>query len=76
MTYYTWLQNYFQNRKSERLGQAFCNDFIKGPWPELFCETDLKKAEAMIGKWLLDNHYMKDMPQLISVSISARIKNK
>lgn len=65
MTYYAWLQDYFQNRRSERLGQAFCNDFIKGPWPELFYETDLKKAEAMIGKWLLDNHYMKDMPQLI-----------
>lgn len=61
MTYYAWLQDYFQNRKSERLGQAFCNDFIKGPWPELFYETDLKKAEAIIGKWLLDNHYINDM---------------
>lgn len=65
MTYYAWLQDYFQNRKSERLGQAFCNDFIKRPWPELFYETDLKKAEVIIGKWLLDNHYVNDIPQLI-----------
>ncbi len=64
MTYYAWLQNYYSNRKSERLGQAFCNDFIKGPWPELFYELDMKKAEAIISKWLFDNHYMKDMPQL------------
>lgn len=41
MNWSEWYVNYMTNRMNqERLGQAFCNDFIRYPWPELYyCEN-------------------------------------
>nr|DAH57286.1 MAG TPA: hypothetical protein [Caudoviricetes sp.] len=65
MKYQTWLSDYFANRKTERLGQAFCNDFIKQPWPELYYEEDVNKAETEIYYWLCDNQYIEQLPQKV-----------
>lgn len=50
---------------SLRLGQAFCNDFIKEPWPELFYEEDELTAEIVIKNWLTRHHYYATMPPKI-----------
>lgn len=47
---------------SYRLGQHFCNKYIKGQWPELFYCEDRQKGLIMIEKWLKDNCYQNDMP--------------
>lgn len=52
----------------ERLGQAFCNNFIKSPWPELFYEENETKAEVMIKEWLTNNHYYATMPPKLKAS--------
>ena len=45
MTYYEWFVKWKAERKHERLGQAFCNDFIKMPWPEPETVTEPKHTE-------------------------------
>lgn len=51
---------------SYRLGQYFCNMYIKGQWPELFYGEDRQKNLIMIEKWLKDNCYQNDMPPVVS----------
>jgi hypothetical protein len=49
-------------KDQQRLGQRFCNTFIKGAWPELFYETDEAVALFKIDLWLVDNCYFNAMP--------------
>lgn len=65
LTYYAWLQDVKKNRPSERIGQAFINDFIKGVWTELYYTEDEKKAEEMIFQWLGDMHYYEELPEKV-----------
>lgn len=51
----------------QRFGQAFYNFFFTGtdewqrrPWPELFYETDRKKAEKMIIEQIKRTYQTKD----------------
>lgn len=60
-----WEVNWAIHRHHERLGQAFVNDFVKTPWPELFYEPDTIKAKQMIIAFLKDNCYYPNLPQLI-----------
>lgn len=56
MTLQEWLCDYYNNREQyERLGQAFCNDFIRFSWPELYYEEDDDEALTFIAIWLLDH---------------------
>lgn len=75
MTLQCWLHHYHQNRKQlynydgflegERLGQAFCNDFIKASWPELYYQEDYEKAMAMIVEWLVATHNYPLLPHKV-----------
>jgi hypothetical protein len=49
-----------------RLGQRFCNMYIKGSWPELFY-ADEAKASANIEQWLTDSQYTEELPQPLKV---------
>lgn len=53
---------------SVRLGQYFCNTYIKGSWPELFYEEDEEKAAEIIRTWLVDHQYTDTMPPKVSIS--------
>lgn len=66
MKQHEWFNDYYKNHaKHERLGQAFVNDFIKQPWPELFYNNDIAKCLIMIENWLHQNQYYVDMPQKV-----------
>lgn len=49
----------------QRLGQRFCNMYLKDPKaiPGLFNEADAAKATASIRKWLAANHYENELPR-------------
>lgn len=58
MTFQEWLDDYWANRSvSERLGQAFCNDFIEKGWPDLYYENTVSVAMTKIEGWLHAHHY-------------------
>jgi len=59
------MDDYCKENRHERLGQYFCNRYIKQPWPELFHETDTPTAANMIEEWLANNQYTDTMPQKI-----------
>lgn len=63
MDYIQWYSTWHLKRKHERLGQAFVNDFIKSPWPELFYETDERVANGMIVDWLVAHQYYPNLPE-------------
>jgi hypothetical protein len=66
MTYREWMKDYWENRcRYERLGQAFCNDFIAGSWPELYNCTVASQSAHMIENWLHQNHYFSTMPNKV-----------
>lgn len=66
MTQQEWLYDWYNNRRQyERLGQAFCNDFIKHSWPELYYAED-DTALALIDNWLFDHTYFEEMPVKVS----------
>lgn len=50
----------------QRLGQAFVNQFIRHPWPELFYEEDEQKALNMIKQWLQNHCYFDTMPPQVT----------
>lgn len=61
------LVNKFNNDASTpclRIGQYFCNRYIKGSWPELYY-AEHEDAIKMIEQWLQDNHYQENLPQPI-----------
>lgn len=61
-----WLNQFEQREyKGERLGQRFCNEYIKYPWPELFYEKDYEKAVALITEYLVKLHYYPMVPNKI-----------
>lgn len=66
MTINEWFNDFWNNRsRYERLGQAFCNDFIRHSWTELYYCTDLCKSQRMIENWLHQHHYYTDMPSKV-----------
>lgn len=46
----------------QRLGQAFVNQFISQPMPDLFYERNDKAAEAVIRQWMVDHQYYNTLP--------------
>lgn len=58
-----WLNQFEQREyKGERLGQRFCNMYIRCSWPELYYEEDEAKALALITQYLIDLHHYPMMP--------------
>lgn len=62
MTYAKWFLNWRANRQTERLGQAFVNDFVQEPWPELYYETKEHVADCLIREYLMDLCYYPNVP--------------
>lgn len=62
MTYAKWFLNWRANRKTERLGQAFINDFVRDPWPELYYQQHEHLADLMIREYLMDLCYYPNVP--------------
>ncbi len=60
-TFYEWEEAFFSSMTTERYGQAFCNEFIKASWSELFY-ADTATARSMVVQWLIDNHYWPNVP--------------
>jgi hypothetical protein len=67
-----WLNDWKENRaqklnaighlSGERLGQAFCNDYVRCSWPELYyCENEEESLE-MIVDFLVQHHYYPMVP--------------
>ena len=48
-----------------RLGQYFCDRYIKSSWPDLFYCEDYAKCVHLISKWLEDNQYLDSMPKTL-----------
>jgi len=46
-----------------RLGQRFCNMYIKEPWPALYHESSLSRATALILVWLERHQYTDSLPE-------------
>lgn len=55
--------------RRERLGQFFCNRYLKGceAVPGLFYEPDEEKAAAAISQWLRDHQYEDSLPPRIDL---------
>lgn len=51
-----------------RLGQRFCNDFIRYSWPTLFYSENQQRSIAIIESWLADLCYMETLPPKIDWS--------
>lgn len=46
----------------QRLGQFFCNKYVKYSWPELFYEEDPSKAVKAITIYLTHYQYIDTLP--------------
>lgn len=51
------------NAEHLRLGQYFCNLFIKESTPALYYEGDDAKAGALIREWLERHQYTDNLPR-------------
>lgn len=51
--------------RNERLGQYFCNRYIKKPYPELYYEADYFTTAWLIAQWLVDHNYQEELPQKV-----------
>ena len=57
-----YLKQHREANDGIRLGQRFCNDFIKGPWPKLFYAEQEYDCVGIILGWLESHHYFNEMP--------------
>lgn len=58
-----FVNNHNKNPECQRLGQHFCNVYIKGQWSELFYCEDPARSRDMINQWLVDHQYEDQLPQ-------------
>lgn len=66
MTYENWKQLWRIGKGSERLGQAFVNDFMIGTdTGQLYYEQDYWTADSMITQWLIDNCHYPNVPVVL-----------
>ena len=49
-------------QKGIRMGQYFCNKFVKESGPQLFYSTDDNKSKQMIEEWLIRYCYEAELP--------------
>lgn len=45
-----------------RMGQYFCNKYVKESWPQLFYCTDDEQSKQMIKEWLTRYCYESELP--------------
>lgn len=63
--YEKWKNKFYNDMRTERLGQYFINCFIRHPWPELYYEENDVTADKMIRQWLTQNHFYVTVPNKI-----------
>lgn len=67
MNYEKWKQLWRIGNGSQRLGQAFCNDFMgKTVATQIFYEEDYWKADEFITQWLMDNCHYPNVPEKVN----------
>lgn len=66
MNYEQWKQLWRIGHGSERLGQAFVNQFITGEAGQLFYEDDYWEADRLITEWLIDNCHYPNLPEKVN----------
>ena len=62
----TLLNKYHSSQDKDcgiRLGQYFCNKYVKGQWPELFYCEDEDKCIDMVTQYLYDNCHTDELPE-------------
>lgn len=65
-----FLSFHYKDRKGMRLGQHFCNLYIKKKWPELFYGED-KQTCFLIQDWLNENGYVEELPQPLTLGVPS-----
>lgn len=72
-TIYQFIALHKANKKkdSQRMGQRFCNMYIKHSWPELFYAQDID-AVILIHEWLHNNSYLEALPEPLESWKEAR----
>lgn len=62
-----WINLHYKSTEADhlRLGQRFCNTFIKESWPELYYEANDAVAKSMIEVWLDRHQYYTELPPAI-----------
>ena len=59
------LKLYKEQGKHQRLGQFFCNNYVKYSWPELFYEEDRDVAIRRITTYLEHYQYTDVLPPIL-----------
>ena len=63
MTFEQFVRSWeLRESKTQRLGQFFCNTYVKGTMPELFYEVDERAAKRKIIAYLKQYQYWPNMP--------------
>lgn len=57
-----FMKAHYKDPQGQRLGQKFCNLYLKDPNPELFYAKD-EDAAQLIQFWLIDNQYEESLPE-------------
>lgn len=65
-TYEQWKREWHSDRRGQRFGQAFCNDFFGSTVAsQIFYEEDYWHADKLITCWLIDNCHYPYVPEKI-----------
>ena len=66
MSYENWKQMWRIGHYSERLGQAFCNEFMIGvDTGKMYYAEDYWEADKLITEWLINNCHYPDVPMKV-----------
>ena len=56
------IDEFTTSNRDERLGQYFCNRYMKQAWPELYYTDSFTEAKRLIIEWLDNHHYYDTLP--------------
>lgn len=68
MSYEKWKQMWRIGNGSERLGQAFVNDFLVGDSPlirQIYFKNDYWEVDELITQWLIENCHYPNVPEKV-----------
>lgn len=73
---YQFIAIHNSNKKDgQRLGQRFCNMYIKEAWPELF-HADRFEAVHLIHDYLTRHQYFDTLPPRIDQPVPSPVSNE
>lgn len=66
MTYEKWKQNWRIGSSNQRMGQAFCNEFLGTTVAsQIYYAESYWDADTHITQWLIDNCHYPNVPESI-----------